>query len=563
MTAPSARAPRLAILSYSSGEYDARSLRLARSAIAAGYEVTLYCRWHPGLAPVEERDGFRLIRADPNWRLAVPFLRRGARRRSAARLAGAAGPRPAGGVAGTGAAGAAVTGAANPATETDETGGGQGAPLASAPRGEWRRHPLMAPARLAARVVRKLKAWKRITLLFPLRPMGWAVALDQVVEPADIWHGMWAGSLPALVRQSKRLGGRTIYDSRDVYMLSRDFARLEWPFRPILAGAERRWARRVDRVLTVNEPYADLIAKQLGVERPPVVRNCPARWTPPVPAPDRIRAATGIGPDTSIALYQGQLTTERGIEQAMDAVLQVPNVVPALLGFGNMESQYRERASQAPYAGKVLLLPAVPPGELLEWSASADVMLIPIQPTTTNHQFTTPQKLWEAMAAGVPVVAADLRRAVSDLTRGNEIFLRMMTVNALAASPPLGRLRDFAIAPEAGGSIDLKKFGSRIFVDAARILALGAGMAATGTADRLRAVAGAGVVSAADAEAWVHAFHAVQGIRLAVQAAADGVPGNLVHPSRLNDFDRRVLLEGLRQARTMQQLLKSRYHIES
>jgi hypothetical protein len=33
--------------------------------------------------------------------------------------------------------------------------------------------------------------------------------------------------------------------------------------------------------------------------------------------------------------------------------------------------------------------------------------------------------------------------------------------------------------------------------------------------------------------------------------------------SRLNDFDRRGLLEGLRQARTMQQILKSRYHIET
>jgi CBS domain-containing protein len=159
-------------------------------------------------------------------------------------------------------------------------------------------------------------------------------------------------------------------------------------------------------------------------------------------------------------------------------------------------------------------------------------------------------------------LAAELRRAVSDLTRGNEIFLRMMTVNALAASPPLGRLRDFAIGPEAGGSIDLKKFGSRIFVDAARILALGAGIAGTGTADRLRLVAGAGVVSGTDAEAWVHAFHAVQGIRLAAQAAA-ARPGNLVDPLRLNDFDRRVLLEGLRQARTMQQLLRARYHIET
>jgi CBS domain-containing protein len=160
-------------------------------------------------------------------------------------------------------------------------------------------------------------------------------------------------------------------------------------------------------------------------------------------------------------------------------------------------------------------------------------------------------------------LAAELRRAVLDLTRGNEIFLRMMAVNALAASPPLGRLRDFVTEAESGGAIDLKKFGSRIFVDAARILALGAGIAATGTADRLRAVAGAGAVSAADAEAWIHAFQAVQAVRLAAQADAGVGAGNLVDPSRLNGFDRRVLLEGLRQARTLQQLLRSRFHIDT
>ncbi len=168
--------------------------------------------------------------------------------------------------------------------------------------------------------------------------------------------------------------------------------------------------------------------------------------------------------------------------------------------------------------------------------------------------------------AGAGELAAELRQALAELTRGNEIFLRMMTVNALAASPPLGRLRDFVTVADSGGAIDLKKFGSRIFVDAARIMALGAGIAATATAPRLRGVAAEGVMTPADAEAAVHAFHALQGIRLAVQAGAglDGrTPGNQIDPDRLNEFDRRVLLEALRQARALQQRLKIRFHIET
>ncbi|MCX7149657.1 MAG: DUF294 nucleotidyltransferase-like domain-containing protein [Rhodocyclales bacterium] len=168
--------------------------------------------------------------------------------------------------------------------------------------------------------------------------------------------------------------------------------------------------------------------------------------------------------------------------------------------------------------------------------------------------------------AGDAELVTQLRRTLSELTRGNEIFLRMMTVNALAASPPLGRLRDFVTGTESGGAIDLKKFGSRIFVDAARILALGAGIAETGTAPRLRGVAAEGIMTSADATATIHAFHALQDIRLAVQAGAglDGqAPGNQVDPDRLNEFDRRVLLESLRQARKLQQKLKTRFHIET
>ena len=50
----------------------------------------------------------------------------------------------------------------------------------------------------------------------------------------------------------------------------------------------------------------------------------------------------------------------------------------------------------------------VPPTELHDWVAAADVAGMPIQGDTLNHRLTTPNKLFEAMAAGVPSVVSDL-----------------------------------------------------------------------------------------------------------------------------------------------------------
>lgn len=166
--------------------------------------------------------------------------------------------------------------------------------------------------------------------------------------------------------------------------------------------------------------------------------------------------------------------------------------------------------------------------------------------------------------AGDAELAIDLRRVLGDLTRGNEIFLRMMATNALAAQPPLGRLRDFVTEGE-GGTVDLKKYGSRIFVDAARIFALTTGVSAVSTVERLHAAAGDGIITPADAAAATQAFLALQATRLSAQATGTpGVaPGNLIVPESLNEFERRVLLEALRQARALQQRLKTRFQIET
>jgi glycosyltransferase involved in cell wall biosynthesis len=219
---------------------------------------------------------------------------------------------------------------------------------------------------------------------------------------------MWAPSLPALERVRARHGGVTLYDPRDVYLRSRIFGRMPRWQRAVLTRFERHWARRADAVIQVSEPYAEMTARDLRLPPLPIVRNCPDRWDPPDPSPDRIRELLALPATTRIVLYQGLFVVDRGIEQAMDAILEVPDAVLVLMGFGQLEAHYRGRAASSPYAGRVHVIDAVPPQELLHWSASSDLMVMLYQPSTENHEFVTPQKLWEAMSAGVPVVASDL-----------------------------------------------------------------------------------------------------------------------------------------------------------
>jgi CBS domain-containing protein len=153
-----------------------------------------------------------------------------------------------------------------------------------------------------------------------------------------------------------------------------------------------------------------------------------------------------------------------------------------------------------------------------------------------------------------------LRTHLAQCARGADAFLRMFADNALAAAPPLGFVREFAARD---GLLDLKKFGARIFVDAARILGLACPSPAT--ADRLGHAAAAGVLPALDAHAARGAFLQLQRIRLREQwralAAGDGAD-NRVDPRALDPFDRRVLYEAFKQARQLQQRLKITFRIE-
>lgn len=184
---------------------------------------------------------------------------------------------------------------------------------------------------------------------------------------------------------------------------------------------------------------------------------------------------------------------------------------------------------------------------------------------------TTPQALLDATIYfdfrpiyGTEDLAEELSEWLRRNIPGATLFLRFMAENALRSRPPLGMIRDFSFDDNKDypHSIDLKASGARLFVDVARILALANGISVTSTPERLRAAAEKGKVGRDDIGAIIDGFFFLQQLRLRVQQ--EGTPMGLVNrvdPEKLNELDRFVLKEALKQAKKLQGRLQLDYRL--
>jgi glycosyltransferase involved in cell wall biosynthesis len=249
--------------------------------------------------------------------------------------------------------------------------------------------------------------------------LGWAQQAAAAAGKSDAFHGHDLSGLEAAGRARRLHGGALIYDSHEIFLESGSNARRPLWAKAVLARSERRWSREADALVTVNQPLADVLGRRLRPRRVVVVHNAPARWDPPATPPDLIRESTGIPSDAPIALYHGGFSAHRGLEELAESLLEpgMEHVHAVYLGYGSIRRALDDLAAEPRFAGRMHVLDAVAPVELLPWVASADVGVMAIKPSTQNHRLSTPNKLFESLAAGLPVVVSDfpeMRRIVID-----------------------------------------------------------------------------------------------------------------------------------------------------
>jgi glycosyltransferase involved in cell wall biosynthesis len=361
---------RAVIVVPTTAEFDSRTFRVASALVARGHTVTVIGRADARLPRDETTPaGYRVVRVPASSIDGLPLpgrIRRWlAKRRGAARSA------------------STQPGGASRSGDPERSGGSAG------------------------RLRRAFNGATRLTAI-ALTVRSQSRRSRDVDPGADVYHAMAYMGIPVGLELAQRSGGLAVYDARDIYTDAHNMAKLPRPARRVFGWIERGWARRSAAVVTVNRPYAEVMAEKWDLPLPTIVLNCTSLAAVSGARSRRFHERLGLDPDVSVVLYQGGFSRERGIEQLISAIRDVPGAVLVLLGYGVLRPELEAIAADPASRGRIHVLDAVPPDELIDWVAAADVVAMPIQPSTLNHRLTTPNKLFEAMAAGVPVVASDL-----------------------------------------------------------------------------------------------------------------------------------------------------------
>ncbi|GAB1441757.1 glycosyltransferase family 4 protein [Ignavibacteriales bacterium] len=218
-------------------------------------------------------------------------------------------------------------------------------------------------------------------------------------------------NLPLLALFAEFRGKPLYYDSRELFRYLaglKNKVSVQW----LLAKIEESFIGKCDKIIVTGMMDAEVLMEDYGIkpEKFILLRNLPKRVN--VTQKIDLRKLYGFPDNTLILLYQGVILKGRGLHKLISLLPATDDISLVILGEGDFRPELEEYVSELHLTHRVKFAGTISQNELLSYTTSADIGCVLIENISRSYYYALPNKLFEYIAVGVPVLASNLPQMV-------------------------------------------------------------------------------------------------------------------------------------------------------
>ncbi|MFA7289613.1 MAG: glycosyltransferase [Melioribacteraceae bacterium] len=234
---------------------------------------------------------------------------------------------------------------------------------------------------------------------------GYLLFKELIKSDASVIFAEDIYTLPIVTLIAKMKNAKIVYNSRELYAFIGGLSKR--PFiQYLVKSIESTFINLADLILTTGEMDSAFLEKFYGLPKTLVIRNIPLYQKPQFTV--NLHAMYDIPTNYKILLYQGVLIGGRGIPIVIKAISEIKNVYLLLLGDGESKRYFEEIAHENDVSDRVIFAGTISQKDLINYTASADIGIALIENISVSYYHALPNKLFEYIMAGLPVLSCPL-----------------------------------------------------------------------------------------------------------------------------------------------------------